>query len=473
MLLGVAPPLFVPVQLRAPWLRGLLTLQSLPDNKWLVVVLLAAASVFLIALAAYLRPPTQPPRRRGGEGGAAQPVAEQRDARDQKDFGWRTLLVGGAGFLAIARILAAAASREPVLSLYAVIPWIALIALFGAIVWDGPSPAQIRKLAVLPAATGALIGVLALLQHAGLDPLAGILRYREATRYRTGVFVTLGNPEYLGGYLAPLVLVMAGFALSGATWRTRAAAGLSAVAILAATLLTGSRGAFLGLLFGALVFSVGAFLVEARLPARIRIGGLAAGLALAAIVVGAVYQIPESHPAGLLRRRMRDVANPYSESLRSRTVFNLIALELAREHPLLGIGPGLYGVEFWNAFLALERRDPSVSFEVLARDFNGRLAEHAHNDWLEIWAETGLLGLAAWMALLAVWAVAIIRALAAQHLAPRPRILLVALASAVLALLVNALFNFPLHDPARASLFWLLLALSARLAIQPAFAEVK
>jgi len=434
MLLCVLPPLFLSNRLP--------TFHTLADNKWLVVIFLSACEISLIAMAWAMNSRVR--------SGTASPLRA-------------LLLVGIAAFAAL-HLLSAVLSREPGFSVRAAIPALSLIALGGALIWASPSPRAIRRFAVLTVATGALIGVCALVQQAGFDPLAAWVRYREAGRYRTGAFVTLGNPEYLGGYLAPLAVAAVGLAVASTRWPARLAALAAAALTAAPALLTGTRGSFLALAAGVLVLAIGAFGISPRLSRGVRLGGLAIGCAFIVVLLAALCSSPRTSGVGLLGARLRDLANPHAESIRDRIVFNMVGLEMIAGRPIAGVGPGMFGVEFYRAFLDLERRDTNGALAAFARDLNGGVAEHAHNDWLEFWAETGTLGFAAWLWILAVWLTAVGRALVRSSEPPGERLVILALASAVVALLVNALFNFPLHEPVRATLFWLALAWSASLA---------
>jgi O-antigen ligase len=434
-LLCVLPPLFLSNRLP--------TFHTVTDNKWLVVILLSACEIFLIALAWFLASRVRP-----GNGSALK----------------KMLLWGIVAFAAI-HLVSALLSREPGFSVRAAIPSLSLITLCGVLIWQSPPPHAIRKFVILTVATGVLIGICALAQQAGFDPLAALVRYQEAGRYRTGAYVTLGNPEYLAGYLAPLAVVALGLAMASSNRWARLAALAAAILTATPALLSGTRGSFLALAAGSLVLAIGAFAISPHLSRRARLGGLAVGGIFVVVLVAVLCASPRESRLGLLRARLRDVAKPHTESIRDRIVFNLVGLEMVARRPVAGVGPGMFGVEFYPAFLDLVRRDANSALPVFARDLNGGVAEHPHNDWLEFWAETGTLGFAGWLWILAAWAAAVARALVQPLAQPAERLLLLALASAVAALLVNALFNFPLHEPVRATLFWLALAWSASLAL--------
>ena len=433
-LLCFLPPLFLSNRLP--------TLHTLSDSKWLVVVFLAACQAFLTVLIYTLWSPT--------------PHLSHSPLRG-------ALLLGAVAFFA-AHLLSAALCPQPAFSMRSTLPLLAMIVLFGTIVWQPPRLPDIRKFSIVMVGTGALIGVLALVQYAGFDLLAPWVRYREPTRYRTGLYVTLGNPEYLGGYLAPLAIAALGLALSSSGRWVRGAGLAGAILTAIPALLTGSRGAFLGMVGAGVVLLIGALALLPRLSRRTRIAAFAVGgVILVGIVVGLSLS-PRQSTLGFLRRRLTELAHPYSDSIRTRIVFNLVGVKMVANHPVLGIGPGMLGIQFYPALLELLRPTRPAVSDVFERDFNGIVAEHAHNDWLEIWVTTGTLGFAAWLWIIVVWLVSLARALVRPLLAPTEQLFMLTLASAAIALLVNGLFNFPLYDPVRSTLLWLTLAWSASFA---------
>ncbi|MCX8036687.1 MAG: O-antigen ligase family protein [Candidatus Sumerlaeia bacterium] len=434
-LLCLLPPFFISYRLP--------TLHELTDNKWLVVIFLSACATGLSVAAWALSGNRRPA-----------PLSALKAA-----------LLAGLLLSVGTRLFSALVSPLPSAALHAALPPIALAGLFLTLVLLPPSAAQIRKWAWLTILAGAVIGLLALLQHSGLDPLRALVRYRDTVRYRTGVYVTLGNPEYLGGYLAPVAMLALGMLIGGATGRSRAIAAAGCILAGWAAFLTGSRGAFLGMLAGGAVLLIVWLAQSPVFSHRMRrLAFAAAGCGLAMAVALVVFS-PAGSRIAMMRARLGEIAQPYSESLRDRIVFNLVGLEMISRHPVFGIGPGRFGVEFYPALLAMAARDEGSAFAMIAREFNGAVAEHAHNDWLQIWAETGGVGFAAWLWFVIVWFVAIARALVHPVLSLPGRFLMLAAAAACVALLVNGVFNFPLHEPVRAALFWLCAAWSATLAL--------
>lgn len=216
----------------------------------------------------------------------------------------------------------------------------------------------------------AIAGAYALLQAAGLDPapwsdtaiLSGTMR----------PFGTLGHPNLLGAVTAPAAALSLARALETPVRRRLhlAAAGLLA----AATLVTLSRAAWLGLAAGAGV----AWALQAR-ARRVRPSGRALWIgaaALASLVVVAVV----SGWGALFVARLRDMITGAGSGAARLEIWR-IALAAFRERPLLGQGPDMLGLVFTRL------QTPAMwNLEW------GRVADHAHSIYLHTLATRGLLG---------------------------------------------------------------------------------
>jgi O-antigen ligase len=174
-----------------------------------------------------------------------------------------------------------------------------------------------------------------------------------------------------GATLAVAAIMAAGLLLS-ATFRYRALAAAAVVVTLAALAATFARAAWLGTLAGLLTL-----FVAGRPRAR-----LALGLAALALVVAGVAATP-AWPR--LWTEVRSI--PSLEVNRNRLYVWRTAIDIARRSPLVGVGFGAFGPAY-QLHRPAEAPDKS--------------APAAHNFVLNFAAETGLLGLAAILALCAV-----------------------------------------------------------------------
>jgi len=168
-------------------------------------------------------------------------------------------------------------------------------------------------------------------------------------------------------------------------------------------------------------------------------GGAGTGTATAGAAAGAAGAAATSDAAGDRAAAHRDPRA--QQSVQDRIEPALDAVAIVRDHPWLGTGGGA----FYLVYMAYQP------------NWEG-FYNHAHNDYLEIASDTGLLGLAVLVGLAthALWvAIAVLRT---RH---HPALRAAAFASlmAIVAMALHATVDFSLHIPANALLFTVMVAL--------------
>ena len=229
------------------------------------------------------------------------------------------------------------------------------------------TPADARRFAVwlLVGLTGAaVIGLVQVAACPGADAAASgtaVLRHflRKCTRARGfySIYMTLAGvvAMMLTGALPRLVRL-------GPETRWLAFAWVAGGLALA---LTYVRGAWLG-------FAAGALAVAAGLGRR----GLLATLALVILAGGLVLGLPS------VRARVETIGDPRNDTTRDRMAMLLVGFDIVAAHPIVGIGPE--GVK-------------RVYPQLVRPEGMRRSTSHLHNTPLQIAAERGLVGLAAWL----------------------------------------------------------------------------
>jgi hypothetical protein len=233
---------------------------------------------------------------------------------------------------------------------------------------------------------------------------------------------TLGNPNHLGALLAMLLPLAAVLAVQA---RGRERLAITAVAALAVVELgiTAARGAWLGLIAATAVLAV-LFRRELR-PHRRRVALTAvatiAALAAVYLVLGAAGAT-KIEPADLAR------AGPGS-TLDLRLELWSTAWRVTADHPVAGVGPDVFPLVF-----------PAYASERFFR-LHGpfTVANGAHNVFVNTLVNVGAVGLAAFVALLAVAATWFARAWPLLH--GESRLVAGTLAAGVVAYLVQACLN--------------------------------
>ncbi|MGF1538610.1 MAG: IctB family putative bicarbonate transporter [Elainellaceae cyanobacterium] len=276
----------------------------------------------------------------------------------------------------------------------------------------------------------------------GVDALATWVDPDSSLAGTTRVYSYLGNPNLLAGYLIPAVLLSAAAVLN---WRglKKLLALTIALVTTACLVLTFSRGGWIGFVVGSFVF-LGLLMqgLSRHLPSpwrRWALPGLLAATATAlTIAVAAIAPLRDR--VGSIFSGRADSSNNFRINVWSAVV------EMIKARPVLGIGPGNDAFNQVYPFY----QEP------------GYTALSAYSVFLEIWVETGVIGLTCFLWLLLVtfgngW-----RYL--QRLWRKQEeswLWLVAAMAAMVGMLAHGLVDTVWYRPQVSILWWLMLALVA------------
>ena len=268
------------------------------------------------------------------------------------------------------------------------------VLLFYAVARFADSWEKIRVFLVAGVFAGTLIAVYGILQQYNLDPVSALnipwyvaeipdspLAQWYGVVSRS--FSTLGSPLWLAAYLTLMLgATLALYFLSSQRWER--ALWLAALAVMGACwAYTYSRGAMLG---------VGVSLPIVMLLARRRLGNVKPLLTPLAVVVASVFAayLLSPHSGLLLSRFETAIPNPgqsESISVTARLFMWRDTVPVILERPLIGHGPD----NFAEPFARHEGED------LRAMLLEEAVVDKAHNEFLQVAATTGLLGLAAYL----------------------------------------------------------------------------
>lgn len=251
------------------------------------------------------------------------------------------------------------------------------IAVFLAVTHAYPSKKSIRRLALVIILSGAFQALYGLFeQKSGRQHIFGYAK-RAYTESATGTFI---NPNHFAAYLVMGLALILGAFLYRALHDKKRKGGFrsggpeklillafGAVLFLGAVLASGSRAAPVCLL--AAVGLAGALLVKKKGRATYFLGVSAVAIAslIFCLWIGADPLSPRYQDLA------REIKDPDARPMIYRT-----ALSIWASAPILGTGAGT----FPDAFRRFRPRELQAFYD------------HAHNDYLEILSETGLLGFA-------------------------------------------------------------------------------
>jgi O-antigen ligase len=292
---------------------------------------------------------------------------------------------------------------------------------------------QARTLTLVFSLYGAALAGFALLQGVSSNGKLYWLRQPRMGGWVYGPYVNHNHYAGLMEMLVPIPLVLALTRLAPS--RTRAVAGAAAAVMAGTIFLSGSRGGMLAIVTEFVILS--ALLVKQKRSLRTAIG---VGVFLA-LVAGLLTWIGGAE----LSKRIATVTLSHSEITNDvRTVINRDGLKMFLKKPILGWGLGTFPVVY-------------PQFRSFYTNF---FVNQAHNDYLQLLVETGLLGFATML-----WFLWTLYSRAIRKIKNWPSEISGAVAlSCVLGLsgiLVHSAVDFNLQIPANAALFYVLCTIAA------------
>ena len=268
---------------------------------------------------------------------------------------------------------------------------------------------------------------------------------------------TLGNPNFVAHYLCMVIPVAAALLLySRSIWRkiwltstillasfhlliTRSRAGWAVAALTLLFILIATRGEI----------RIRPILVRGAVVLALLAPGLWLGSRVITLSSGERLSQRFEHIATDAWQRAQSAFDLRDFSIEMRRIIWADSVDLIRSRPLLGTGPGNFELHLPAHRSVARHREWSK----LMGD-RQHIAYRAHNEYLEQTAETGVVGLAAflWMLGSFIWAgAAIVRRRAANP----ARLVGLGCLAAMVGVLVHSLFSFTLQDPTSATHFYL------------------
>ncbi|HTK37389.1 MAG TPA: O-antigen ligase family protein [Pyrinomonadaceae bacterium] len=321
-------------------------------------------------------------------------------------------------------------SIEPFATQVAALHFLALFFFFGVTLVVIDSPQRIKRLVAFLTIFGFLYAFFAILQGV-LSPgkIYSLVGVGFGTPY--GTFV---NRHDFAAFMEMTICLPLGLLVVGAVPKDKRLLYITAASLMGiALLLSGSRGGFVSMLCGILILLLLVLKRRDRRDSIIKIA-LAVGL-VAAIVIGAILVGGES---SLTRFADTATSNDFSSD---RMHIWRVTLSVISHHIPFGSGLGTFGSAYtaFDTYGGMER------------------VEQAHNDYLQVLADAGVVGLAIGLSFLFF-----LYDKARQSIKIEDRFLRGVALGAVAgcsAILVHSIFDFVLHITAIAVLFLTLIAL--------------
>ena len=293
---------------------------------------------------------------------------------------------------------------------------------------------NLMLLMVLAGTAVALYGICQYLFGWGYQSSAWVDAEMFGTSFR--VTGTLENPNMLGQYLILIIPLGGAGLLAARNWKGRALYLCCCGILCVCMLLTLSRGAWLGLLLAGLVFLV---LLQPRLL-------LLAPLALVALY----FVLPDTVIA-----RFTSIGNLGDSSTSYRLSIWLGVLDMLGDYWLCGVGPG----------------EGAFNLVYPAYSYNEAVAQHAHNLFLQLVCDAGVVALVIFLALIVHYVRDLCAAFCRTEKGKPQRLYLAALLAGMAGFLAQGMTDYSFYNYRVFFLFAVYLALGGLMARRDALAK--
>jgi len=327
--------------------------------------------------------------------------------------------------------LSAAFSVHRGISFQALVLLLSYLAVFYLVIHTCDTRIRLRLLIYIVIGVALFLAVFGIFKRFGVNPFPwweyGELKYKPDF-----LAATYGNHNHLAGYLEMALPLLLGLFLKDYRWGRVFMMIYIAFLIIAAQVLSLSRGGWIATLSG-LAFMAAVLLADRRFKRRKVLAALVAATVFSALLILASTPVVE---------RMQTVMEMEEEaSFHSRVVAWGGVRQLIVEHPALGTGPGTFQDVF------TQYQPPGL----------GARFNFAHNDYLQFIADGGLLVIP-----LMAWLVIVTYRRGFRKLRHDSRLIrgvTLGALTGITAIGVHSLIDFNLHIPANALLFTVLVAL--------------
>jgi O-antigen ligase len=293
--------------------------------------------------------------------------------------------------------------------------------------------AQARNLAVIFSIYGAAVAGFALLQGISSNDKLYWIRQPRMGGWIYGPYVNHNHYAGLMEMLVPIPMVLALTKLASS--RTRAVAGAAAAVMVGTIFLSGSRGGMLAIVAELVILAV--LLVKQKRSLRTAIG---VGIFLA-ILVGLLTWVGGDE----IVKRWASVSSSHSEiSANIRLNIDRDGFRMFLKKPVLGWGLGTFPVVY-------------PQFRTFYSNF---FVNEAHNDYLQLLVEMGLLGFGTMLWFLVTLYTRAIKKMG-RWTGDISGATTLACVLGLSGILVHSVFDFNLQIPANAALFYVLCTIAA------------
>ena len=292
--------------------------------------------------------------------------------------------------------------------------------------------------------TVSLISLYLLLQYYGLDPfLSDIQRLTS----------TLGNRNYVASYLALIFPIAFSFFLIETKKINKILVESVLIIIYTGIIICHTRAIwvalFLSLMFFKFILSY--FKINKILKDNQKWLIILFSLFLLITLIYSTNN-PLNRSSITASERAVSAFDMKGSSQRTRFLIWQSTIDMIKDRPLFGSGLGTFPLHYLNYQADFLKRNPEYL------KFTAKAAE-AHNEYLQIWAEMGIIGLLTFILIIIIFyntTINLIRKIKTIN----EKIVIIGLISGITVTLLHSIFSFPFHIPAIGAAFWFIIGIT-------------
>jgi len=172
------------------------------------------------------------------------------------------------------------------------------------------------------------------------------------------------------------------------------------------------------------------------------------------LIITIIYSTdnPLNKSAITVSQRAMSTFNEQDPSINTRLLIWKTTFEMIKDRPILGSGIGTFKMNYLNYQAEFLKSNPYYI------KYSGKAGE-AHNEYLQMWAEIGIIGLGTFLLIIFIFYSLVWKFLKEEN-DIKKKLISWGLSLGITCFLFNSLFTFPLHVPVLGSTFFILLGLS-------------
>jgi len=289
-----------------------------------------------------------------------------------------------------------------------------------------------------------LVSIYTIIQYYGIDPY--LKEFQSLTS-------TIGQKNWISNYLAMIFPVVFSYFLLEQSKKNRIFYFFLLSILYATLMICQSRGIWISISFTLIlaiyiIFKFKLFKIFQENKRWLIL------LLISFFIITAIYSTdnPLNKSAITVPQRALSTFDEQDPSINTRLLIWKSTLEMIKDRPMFGSGIGAFKMNYLDYQATLLKDNPYyVKYSGNARE--------AHNEYLQMWAEIGIIGLAIFIGVILIFYDLIINYLKKVD-NDKDKIIVFGLVLGITCFLIHCLFTFPLHVPALGVTFFTLVGLT-------------